>query len=275
MPSTDLLARRRGSSPLTTARDGRATVALKPGTLRQPSSSSCMPSRSTNSGLMNVSRSAGLRPTETSHDEDAQRRRRPACAARPMPGAAYIVWIMSSMSCWISAVISATGAAGCVQDVGAVAEDRTDHRQRRCAARREAARAPARRSRRSGARSRRSSRRRTSRGTRRRARTPPSLRRRRRRPGTAQTSLRSMAAGAFGQRGQVDGAQRLHQRGDRLHEAGDADVLAVGDAAFEAAGVVGGPRAERRRRAPAAGSRRARASRAGWRPPGRCRCRPP
>ena len=45
-----LLVAVRDRVPCTTARAGRATVALKPGTLRQPSSSSCMPSRSTNSG---------------------------------------------------------------------------------------------------------------------------------------------------------------------------------------------------------------------------------
>ena len=43
------------------------------------------------------------------------------------------------------------------------------------------------------------------------------------------------------QRVQVHRSQRLHQRGDRLHEPGDAHVLAVGDAAFEAAGIVGRP----------------------------------
>ena len=60
--------------------------------------------------------------------------------------------------------------------------------------------------------------------------------------GTAQTSLRSIAAGDSCHRRQIDGSQRLHQRRDRLHPAGDAQVLAVGDAAFEAAGVVGRPR---------------------------------
>ena len=48
-------------------------------------------------------------------------------------------------------------------------------------------------------------------------------------------------------RGQIDRAERLHERGDRLHVAGDAQVLAVGDAAFEAAGVVGGARDRHRR----------------------------
>ena len=40
-----------------------------------------------------------------------------------MPGAAYIVWIMSSMSCWMSGVISATGCGGLVEDVGAVTDE--------------------------------------------------------------------------------------------------------------------------------------------------------
>ena len=82
--------------------------------------------------------------------------------------------------------------------------------------------------------------------------------------GTAQTSLRSMAAGDSLHGRQVDRAQRLHQRGDRLHVAGDAEVLAVGDAALEAAGAVGRratPTVACRRRRPAAGrSRRAPAS---------------
>ena len=45
---------------LTTARAGRTTVALKPGTLRQPSSSSCVPSRSTNAGLTIDDQLAGV-----------------------------------------------------------------------------------------------------------------------------------------------------------------------------------------------------------------------
>ena len=59
---------------------------------------------------------------------------------------------------------------------------------------------------------------------------------------TAQTSLRSMAAGDSAQRGQIDRPERLHQRGDWLHVTRDAKLLAVGDAAFEAAGVVRQPR---------------------------------
>ena len=58
---------------LTTARDGRATVALKPGTLRQPSSSSCMPSRSTNSGLTKDEQLRRIAADARVDDEDAQR----------------------------------------------------------------------------------------------------------------------------------------------------------------------------------------------------------
>ena len=77
------------------------------------------------------------------------------------------------------------------------------------------------------------------------------------------------------ERAQVDGAERRHQRGDRLHEAGDPYVLTVGDAAFEAAGVVGRPDDGEALRAAAAESRRARASPDGWPLPDRCRCRRP
>ena len=77
-----------------------------------------------------------------------------------------------------------------------------------------------------------------------------------------------MAAGASVIVVDVDRAQRLHQRGDRLHEAGDAEVLAVGDAALEAARAV--RRARQRdfgaRCRHRAGSRRAPASPAVARP---------
>ena len=56
--------------------------------------------------------------------------------------------------------------------------------------------------------------------------------------GTAQTSLRSIAAG-FDHCREVDRAERLHQRRDRFHVGRHPEVLAVGDAAFESAGVVG------------------------------------
>ncbi len=84
--------------------------------------------------------------------------------------------------------------------------------------------------------------------------------------GTAQTSLRSMAAG--------DSARcvaRSTERSgfisvaDRLHVAGDAHVFAVGDAALEAAGVVGRPR----HRAVPAARRRRQQSRRGPASPGR------
>ena len=61
------------SRPDSTALAGRSTVAVKPGTLRQPSSSSCMPSRATNSGLMQTRSSSDRRPDRDVDDEDAQR----------------------------------------------------------------------------------------------------------------------------------------------------------------------------------------------------------
>jgi len=65
----------------------------------------------TNTGLTNVSRSARFLPTEISQTKT--RTPTPTCgAANPIPGAAYIVWIMSSMSVWISGVIASTVAAG-------------------------------------------------------------------------------------------------------------------------------------------------------------------
>ena len=74
-----------------------------------------------------------------------------------------------------------------------------------------------------------------------------------------------MAAGASSRVVEIDRSQRLHQRRDRLHVTDDAHVLAVGHAAFEAAGAVGRPGRSAGRRAPAAGSRRGRAIRGGRR----------
>ena len=117
------------SRPRMTARIGRATVALKPGTLRQPSSSSCIPSSSTNSGLTNTIRSSGLRPSDRSTTKI--RSDTPICgAARPMPGAAYIVSIMSSMSFWMSRVSSPTSAARAVQRRLAELQNRANHDRR-------------------------------------------------------------------------------------------------------------------------------------------------
>ena len=63
-----------------------------------------MPSRSTNSGLTMTMRPAGSRPTDRSTTKI--RRATPTCgAASPMPGAAYIVSIMSSMRRSISGVM--------------------------------------------------------------------------------------------------------------------------------------------------------------------------
>src|SRR6478736_2711624 len=99
------------SSPDTVMLEGRTTVAVNPGTLRQPSSSSCVPSRASTFGLMTTRRSSARRPSETSTTK--MRSGTPTCgAARPTPGAAYIVRIMSSTSWRISGVTSETGAAG-------------------------------------------------------------------------------------------------------------------------------------------------------------------
>ena len=98
-------------SPLTTARDGRASVALKPGTLRQPSSSSCMPSRSTNSGLMNVIRIGGVAPDRDVGHENPQRhtdlRCRETDARRRIHRLDHVVDEAQDVG-----VISATGVAG-------------------------------------------------------------------------------------------------------------------------------------------------------------------
>ena len=59
--------------PFDDAALGRTTVALNPGTLRQPSSSSCMPSRSTNSGLIITIRPVRIAAERDVDDEDAQR----------------------------------------------------------------------------------------------------------------------------------------------------------------------------------------------------------
>src|SRR5437667_1684333 len=92
---------------LTTARDGRTTVAVNPGTLRQPSSSSCVPSRSTNSGLIRMRSPFSSRPTEMSTTNTLSGT--PIWgAASPTPGAAYIVWIMSSTRRAISGVMAST-----------------------------------------------------------------------------------------------------------------------------------------------------------------------
>ena len=80
----------------------------------------------------------------------------------------------------------------------------------------------------------------------------------------------------LGHRRQVDGAERLHERRDRLHVDRDPEVLAVGDAALEPAGVVGRPReAGGARRVAGRRSRRGRASPAATRPRARGRCRRP
>ena len=89
------------------------------------------------------------------------------------------------------------------------------------------------------ARRRRCGRRRTCAGRRRRARTRPSPPRRRRRPGTVQESVRSRSACGRLVRGDVDRAQRLGQRRQRLHRAAHDERLAGRHAALEPAGAVG------------------------------------
>ena len=70
-----------------------------------------------------------MRPTETSATKI--RSGTPTCvAARPMPGAAYIVWIMSSIELLDVGRDLGDGRGGLVEHLVAVAEDRTDHRSR-------------------------------------------------------------------------------------------------------------------------------------------------
>ena len=214
----------------------------------------------------------------------------PTCgAASPTPGAAYIVSIMSSMSAIDLRRDGSTGSARLVEGGVAVSENRPNHRLSRTDRAQKAA-----------TRSRSQVADESARcplaerlpvrdqlldrvaaelfdRPRRRARSRPSPRRRRRRRERRRRRCVRSPPGSRSCR-EIDRAQRLHQRRDRLHVAGDAQILAVGDAAFEAAGVVGRPRDagdRRRRRSRAAGSRRGPASRARRRPPGRGRCRPP
>src|SRR5215510_3776407 len=44
--------------------------------------------------------------------------------------------------------------------------------------------------------------------------------------------------GCIGERIQIDRPKRFHERRNRLHEARYADILAIGDATFEAAGAI-------------------------------------
>ena len=131
-----------------------------------------------------------------------------------------------------------------VPRIGRIIEAGDDPRVRRSGdrLRRRTARGSGARSRTSRARARvpRSNRRRIFRSAHRRAPARPSLRRRRRRRERRRRRCARSPQG-FGHRRQIDRAERFHQRGDRFHVARDAEVLAVGDAAFEAAGVVGRP----------------------------------
>ena len=85
-----------------------------------------------------------------------------------------------------------------------------------------------------------SSRRRSVRSGPRQGRAPPSLRRPPPRPARRRHRF-ARSRPALLDAGQIDGAQRLHQRRDRLHVTGHAKVLAIGDAAFEPAGTIGRP----------------------------------
>src|SRR5690606_37705723 len=89
----------------------RVTSAKMPGTERQPSWQTCSPERSVISGLMNTS------GWSCSSDTSITMKRwwtSTWLAARPMPGAAYLVSNMSSRSRWNSGVVTratSTGAA--------------------------------------------------------------------------------------------------------------------------------------------------------------------
>ena len=84
----------------------------------------------------------------------------------------------------------------------------------------------------------RSRRRRTSRGPRARARRRRPPRRRPRAPRPPATSLRSTSASRRLAGLEVDRAERLHQRRQRLHRRADDDRLAVRDAGLDPAGAV-------------------------------------
>ena len=90
---------------------------VEAGTLRQPSSSSCMPSRSTNSGIDHHDQPARIAPERDVDDEDAQRhadlRRRQADARRGVHRLDHVVDQALDLG-----VISSTGAAGSMQHVG-------------------------------------------------------------------------------------------------------------------------------------------------------------
>src|SRR5439155_24191215 len=82
-----------------------------PGNERQPSSPSCFPSWATTSGLIMTIRCAGSLPPEQSITN--RRLGTPTCtAARPTPGAEYIVSNISSTSFFKSPLNLVTGSAG-------------------------------------------------------------------------------------------------------------------------------------------------------------------
>src|ERR1700744_5755955 len=93
----------------TFTRAARCTFSRISGSLRQPSSSNCLPSRSMISGLMSTSFSSGRSLKETSIT--VMRLDTPICgAARPMPWAAYMLAHISSTNCASSGPKSVTGA---------------------------------------------------------------------------------------------------------------------------------------------------------------------
>src|SRR5688572_11005787 len=78
---------------------------------RQPSSSRCSPSFSTMRGLMSLMTCPCFSPTDRSMT--ITRRGTPICgAARPMPGAAYMVATMSSISACTDSSMTGTGSEG-------------------------------------------------------------------------------------------------------------------------------------------------------------------
>src|SRR5262249_33311469 len=257
------------SSARRTAFDGLTTVALKPGTLRQPSSSSWTPSIASSCGLIATISPCGSRPTDRSTTN--RRRGSPTCgAASPMPGAAYIVSIMSSMSRSSSAVNDSISRARSWSGVspylriGRIIFERHSPRKHR-----------GREDQTNGLRDRgvfvkadRSTGRRSPRskplaravprgvpvGHELRDRVAPELLEERVGEHDGHHRFADDGGGGNGadvaaldrrgtlrHRPEIHGAQRLHEGGDRLHVRRDAEVLAVGDAALEAAGVVGRP----------------------------------
>ena len=93
----ELADRSRPSPARIRRRAGLTTFSATSGIERQPSSSFCSPAASRTTGLTRTIRSSGRAPTERS--TIATRRFTPICgAARPIPGAAWQVSIMSAIN---------------------------------------------------------------------------------------------------------------------------------------------------------------------------------